>query len=202
VAETFATGTEGANGIVFDKQGSLFVSGGRSGKIFRIAPNGGPAQPAAQIEPHTRKLPDGKSEQATVANGLEIDAAGNLYVADSARGAVWKIAMSSDGNAGKPAVFAQSALLEGVDGLAFDASGNLWAVANERNALLTVSADGKIQEVAKNDSKGPLEFPSAIVFVGKTGYISNYDTARRDNLDSNGKTASDGVGASIAQVTP
>ncbi len=114
---------------IFDKQGNLFVSGGRSGKVFRIAPNGGPAQPAVQIEPHTRKLPDGKTGQANVANGLEIDAAGNLYVADSARGAIWKVAMSPDGNAGKPAVFTESPLLEGVDGLAFDAAGNLWAVA-------------------------------------------------------------------------
>ena len=58
------------------------------------------------------------------------------------------------------------------------------------------------QQVAKNGSQGPLEFPSAIVFIGNTGYISNYDTPRRDNLDANGKTALDGIGASIAQITP
>jgi len=37
-AQTFATGTEGANGIVFDKQGNLFVSGGRSGIVYRVGP--------------------------------------------------------------------------------------------------------------------------------------------------------------------
>ena len=37
IAETFATGTEGANGIVFDKQGNLFVSGGRSGIVVFVA---------------------------------------------------------------------------------------------------------------------------------------------------------------------
>jgi len=42
-AQTFATGTEGANGIVFDKQGNLFVSGGRSGIVYRVGPNGGAA---------------------------------------------------------------------------------------------------------------------------------------------------------------
>ena len=78
----------------------------------------------------------------------------------------------------------------------------LWVTANERNALVTVSPDGKLQEVAKNDSKGPLEFPSAIVFVGDTGYISNYDVPRRDNLDASGKTALDGIGASVARVKP
>ena len=157
-AQTFATGTEGANGIVFDKQGNLFVSGGRSGIVYRIGPNGGAAQPAVKIEPHTRKLPDGKAEQATVANGLDFDAKGILYVADTARGAIWKIEMQPDGKGGKPALFAQSPLLEGVDGTAFDANGKLWAAVNERNAIVTVTPDGNVQEVAKNGSTGPLEF--------------------------------------------
>src|SRR5687768_8444305 len=34
-AQTFATGTPGANGIVFDRQGNLFVSGGGSGIVYR-----------------------------------------------------------------------------------------------------------------------------------------------------------------------
>ena len=201
-AQTFATGTEGANGIVFDKQGNLFVSGGRSGIVYRVGPNGGAAQPAIKIEPHTRKLPDGKTEQAAVANGLDFDAKGILYVADTARGAIWKIEIQPDGKGSKPMLFTQSPLLEGVDGTAFDANGKLWAAVNERNAIVTVTPDGNVQQIAKNGSTGPLEFPSAIVFVGNTAYISNYDTPRRDNMDANGETARDGIGASIAQITP
>ena len=200
-AATFATGTAGANGIAFDKQGNLFVSGGRSGNVYKVAPGGGAAEVAVKIEPHTRKLPDGKSEQAIVANGLAIDPKGALYVADSARGAIWKVEMAG-GKGAKPVLLAQSPLLEGADGLAFDADGRLWVTPNERNALVTVTSDGQVREVAKNGSAGPLEFPSAIVFVGNTGYISNYDTPRRDNLDANGKTALDGIGASIAQIAP
>jgi len=198
-AATFATGTGGANGIAFDKQGNLFVSGGRSGIVYKVGPGGGAAEVAVKIEPHTRKLPDGKSEQTIVANGLAIDPKGALYVADSARGAVWKIEMAAGA---KPVLLAQSPLLEGADGLAFDGDGRLWVTPNERNALVTVTADGEVREVAKNGSTGPLEFPSAIVFVGNTGYISNYDTPRRDNLDANGKTAHGGIGASIAQIAP
>jgi sugar lactone lactonase YvrE len=201
-AQTFATGTEGANGIAFDKQGNLYVSGGRSGRIFRVAPNGGAAQTAAQIETHTRKLPDGKTEQPIVANGVEFDAKGILHVTDTARGAIWKIEIGPDGKGGKPALLAQSPVLEGADGLAFDGSGNLWVVANERNALVKVTPDGKVQEVSKNGSQGPLEFPSAIVFVGNTAYISNFDNPRRDNMDANGKTSLDGIGASIVRVVP
>src|SRR5581483_2003421 len=196
---TFATGAEG---IAFDKQGNLYISGGRSGIIYRVGPGGGPAEAAAKIEAHKRVLPDGKSEQSTVANGLAFDARGALYVADTARGAVWKIEFGAGGKAGKPALLAQSPLLEGADGLAFDADGTLWVTANERNALATVTADGRVREIARNGVAGPLEFPSAIVFVGDTGYISNYDTPRRDNLDANGKSALGGIGASIAQIAP
>lgn len=84
----------------------------------------------------------------------------------------------------------------------FDRSGKLWVTANERNAILTLTSDGKVQEIAKNGSQGPLEFPSAIVFVGNAAYVSNNDTPRGDNLDANGATARDGIGASIAQITP
>ena len=202
VAQTFATGTAGANGIVFDRQGNLFVSGGASGIVYRVGPNGGAAQPAVQIEKHTRTLPDGKAQQATVANGLELDSKGVLHVADTARGAIWKVVIGADGKGGKPTLLAQNPLLEGADGLAFDRSGRLWVAANERNAIVRITPDGQVQEIAKNGSSGPLEFPAAIVFVGDTAYIANYDTPRRDNMDANGKTALDGIGASIARITP
>src|SRR4029450_3074314 len=62
-AQTFATGTEGANGIVFDRQSNLFVSGGASGRVYRVGPGGGPAETALQIEPHTRTPRAGKTRQ-------------------------------------------------------------------------------------------------------------------------------------------
>ncbi|HEY7216926.1 MAG TPA: hypothetical protein VH985_00940 [Candidatus Binatia bacterium] len=34
------------------------------------------------------------------------------------------------------------------------------------------------------------------------GYVANFDTPRRGNMDANGKSAVDGIGASIAQITP
>jgi sugar lactone lactonase YvrE len=201
-AETFATGAEGANGITFDKQGNLYIAGGRNGKIYRVGSGGGSAQVVAEIATFTRTLPDGKTQQTIVANGVAFDAKGVLHVTDTARGAIWKIAVGKDGKAAKPQMLAENPLLEGADGLAFDKTGKLWVVANERNALVSVTADGKVEEASKNSGKGPLEFPSAIVFVGNTAYISNFDNPRRDNMDANGKTAVDGIGASIAQYTP
>jgi sugar lactone lactonase YvrE len=203
IAQTFATNTEGANGIAFDRDGRLYVSGGRNGRIYRILPNGGAAEIWAQIEPHTRKLPDGKTEQAIPANGLVFDKSGMmLYVADTARGAVWKVAVGADGTAGKPSLLAQSSLLEGADGPDFSPNGDLWVAANERNAVVAVTADGKVSDVAKNNNSGPLEFPTAVVFVGGVAYVSNFDTPRRDNLAADGKTSIDGIGASIIKIEP
>lgn len=200
MATTFATGVPGANGIAFDRQGNLFISGGASGIVYRVGPEGGAAQPAAQIERFTRTLPDGKTQQPIVANGLEFDAAGVLHVADTARGAVWKVTIGADGKGGKPVLFAQDARLEGADGMAFDQHGNLWVAANELNALATVTPTGQVRTSASNDSRGPLEFPAALVFTRGVGYVANFDVPRRVNMDANGKTALDGIGASIARL--
>lgn len=201
LAQTFATGTPGANGIAFDRQGNLFVAAGASGIVYRVGPNGGVAEAVVQIDKHVRTLPDGKTQQQIVANGLAFDANGVLHITDTARGAVWKVGIGSDGKGAKPVLLAQSPLLEGADGLAFDRSGKLWVVPNELNSLVTVTPDGQVRQVTKNGSQGPLEFPSAIVFVGDRGYVSNYDTPRRDNMDANGVSARDGIGASIAQIS-
>lgn len=202
LAQTFATGVPGANGIAFDSRGTLYVSGGASGIVYSVGPNGGAAQSSAQIDRNTRTLPDGKATQAIVANGLKFDSAGVLHVADTSRGAVWKVVVGADGKGGKPVLLAQSPLLEGADDMAFLGNGDLWVAANELNAIVSVSPSGVIKTIAKNGSQGPLEFPSALVFVGKTAYIANFDVPRRDNMDANGSTAKDGIGASIAQITP
>ncbi|PZO15090.1 MAG: hypothetical protein DCF26_13985 [Burkholderiales bacterium] len=202
VAQTFATGAPGANGVEIDRQGRLYISGGASGNIFRVGPNGGAAETVATVERFTRTLPDGRTQQAIVANGLAIDKAGVVHVADTARGAVWRIALDSDGRAQRPVLWVQNSTLEGADGLAFDARGHLWVAANELNALVRISPTGEVTEVARNGAAGPLEFPAALVFVGDAGYVANFDTPRRVNLDAGSTTtAREGIGASIARVT-
>ena len=200
IAQMFATGVPGANGIAFDSQGTLFVSGGASGIVYSVGPNGGAAQPVAQIDKNVRTLPNSTATQAIVANGLKFDAKGVLHVADTSRGAVWKVVIDADGKGGKPVLLAQSPLLEGADDMAFSSNGDLWVAANELNAIVSVSPAGVVKNIAKNGSQGPLEFPAALVFVGNTAYVVNFDVPRRENLDASGVTAKDGIGASIARI--
>lgn len=200
VAQTFATGMPGANGLALDGRGQVYVSGGGSGTIFRVGPEGGAGQAIAQIERFTRTLPDGRTQQAIVANGVAFDAQGVLHVADTARGAIWKVAIGADGKAAAPVLLVQSPMLEGADGIAFDPRGNLWVAANELNALVMVAPGGQLFERARNGSTGPLEFPGSIVWVGDTAYVPNFDVPRRVNLDAGANTARDGIGASIVRV--
>jgi predicted small lipoprotein YifL len=65
-----------------------------------------------------------------------------------------------------------------------------------------ITPDGKVFDVTKNGSKGPLEFPTAVVFVDDVAYVSNFDTPRRDNLAADGSTSLDGIGASIVRIVP
>lgn len=201
LAQTFATGMPGANGIALDRQGRLLVSGGASGTIFRVAAGGGVGEAVAQIDRHSRTLPDGRTQQAIVANGLALDAAGVLHVADTARGAIWRVGFDADGRAQRPTTWVQHPSLEGADGIGFDGRGRLWVTSNELNTLVRVGPDGTVTEVARNDAAGPLEFPSAVVFVGETGYVANFDVPRRVNLDAGStNTARAGIGASIVKL--
>lgn len=104
--------------------------------------------------------------------------------------------------AGKSMVSVQDRLLESADNFAFDSADTLRVVDNERNTITTVTADGKVPEIAKHGSHGPFEFPSAIVYVGNTAYISNNATPPGDNMGPNGKSDFDGIGASVVQITP
>jgi len=211
---TYVSGVTGANGLAFDEYGFLFVGGSATGKIYLVPPGGGSFtvfNDGDLIEPFCRcsdivsicpivdPPPTGCNPQRTVANGVAFNRKGDLFVADTARGALWKIDVDRDhdGNPsfGGLSLFVQDGLLEGADGLTVDRANRFWVFANERNAVVRVSRRGRVSEIAQNDSNGPLEFPTGGVIVNRTLYISNFDNPRRDNRPN-----TNGIGASIAQM--
>ena len=143
------------------------------------------------------------NSQPLVANGVAFNQAGDLFVADTARGAIWKVQFDSKGNIKSPMgicdttfsantlclsnVFVQHPLLEGADGIALDQKGNIWADANERNAVVVVSNNGQVTEVFRNPvqsslrNAGPLEFPTSPFLLSKQFCTANSDGNRRDN---------------------
>jgi len=234
--EVFTASVPGTNGLAFDKRGNLWTGDGTTGqgRIFKVTPAGVVTeefrvQPMANeiaggvnvgrdvrtlppgtitVTPTSRNALNAEGSQPLVANGLAFDHLGNLFIADTARGAIWRVRFTSNGNpvirTGCDITFTANTLcldhvvvahpyLEGVDGIALDVAGNIWAAANERNAIAFVSAEsGTVIDVFRNPvdrstmlrNAGPLETPTSPVLVGNRVCTANSDGNRRDNFPS------------------
>jgi hypothetical protein len=238
----FASGVPGANGIVFDRDGNLFVSDGTTsqGRVWKITGPGADCTPPTptncvevfRIQPmrnstalggdiagdgvgrQARDFPPGTlantaGGQDLVANGLAFNHSGNLFIADTARGAIWKADFDRFGNLKSKTgcdttftdntlclsnIFVAHPVLEGADGIALDVAGNIWVDANERNAVAVVTKDGRVSEIFRNPLNGSnlrnssdtdntriLEFPTGPFLSGNVFCTSNSDGNRRDN---------------------
>src|SRR4051794_18999682 len=230
VAAIFATGTPGANGLAFDRDGNLYASdGGTSqGRIFRVGPAGGAAAELFRVPPlansvgvgrvnSTLQPPLAPSPQTIVANGLAFTHDGALLVADTARGALWRVELGRDGsvqtNTGcdttytantlcLDALFVQHPALDGADGIALDRTGNVWVDANERNEIAVVDRQGRVDEFFRNPpaptlrNAGPLEFPTSPFLAGRTLCTTSSDGNRRDNSPNAAGDVGPGTGFS------
>jgi sugar lactone lactonase YvrE len=229
LATAFATGVPGTNGLAFDRRGNLWTGDGTTGqgRVWKITPSGD-VEEAFRIQPmrngadlggdlaapgvgrQNNTVPTGNA-QNLVANGVAFDDDGDLYVADTARGAIWKAEFNRRGELKNAlncdttftantlcldSVFVAHPYLEGTDGIALDRAGNIWNSANERNAIVVATRQGRVMEVFRNppnaaglrNSADPavgdnhiLEFPTSPVLLHKTFCTANSDGNRRDN---------------------
>jgi sugar lactone lactonase YvrE len=189
-------GGAGADGGAGGSTGSMV---GGVGRDPRALPPGSLTFTAAG-----RTAADTAGSVAVVANGLAFTPNGTLFIADTARGAIWKATFDAQGALTSPVgcdttftantlcltnVFVAHPILEGLDGIALDVSGNIWGVANERNAVVVVTPVGGVREVFRNlpdattrlRNTGPLEFPTSPFLVDKKLCLTQSDTNRRDN---------------------
>jgi len=164
------------------------------------------------VTPTSRNAANQLGSQPLVANGLAFNEDGDkLFIADTARGAIWKATFNRGGHLKSETgcdttftpntlcldnIFVAHAFLEGADGIALDRDGNIWVDANERQAVVVVTKDGKVFEVFRNpvNSNGLrnsadtaqgntriLEFPTSPFLTGKVFCTSQSDGDRRDN---------------------
>ena len=156
------------NAIAFDGQGRMYVTDSATGSVYRAVGDG----PLALWLTDPRLAGDGSFGFGVPlgANGIAYRQ-GSLYVAATELGRIMRIPVASDGTAGTPQVYAESAQLVGADGLAFDVHGNLYVSANAQNKLVRLSPGGAIQTLAT--ATDGLDFPAGIAFGrGSLGHAS------------------------------
>src|SRR3954454_1022823 len=210
-ATPYATGVPQANGIAFDRDGDLWASDGSNaaGIVWKVAAGGGPGVEAFRVPAMANSVGIGRSNttlpggaQSIVTNGLAFTHDGDLLVADTARGAVWRVQFDHGDVASPEAcdatypadtlcldnVLVEHPYLEGLDGITLDQSGVVWGAANERNAIVTIARNGTVQEFFRNPAgptglrnAGPLETPTSPVVLGHTLCVAQSDGNRRDN---------------------
>jgi sugar lactone lactonase YvrE len=172
---------------------------GGVGRDHRALPQG-----TINISPTARSAADTEGSQSIVANGLILTSPTDLLVADTARGALWHASIDAAGNVMSPTgcdtafpantlcmsnVWVAHPLLEGADGVDVDAHGNVWVTANERNAIVMVTPEGRVHEVYRNApdpdtmlrNNGAMEFPTGVRIEGTRVCVVHTDTGRRDN---------------------
>lgn len=213
LATEFASGVPGTNGLAFDRNGNLWTGDGTTGqgRVWKVGPLGGVATEMFRVQPMLNSVGVGRNavtvppgtSQPLVANGLQFTKHGDLLIADTARGAIWKVEFEHNGSVrsrtGCDTTFTANTLclenvlvahplLEGADGIVLDRDDNIWVAANERNAIVFVSDKGEVTEVFRNppDSTnlrngGPLEFPASPALSNLTLCTANSDGGRRDN---------------------
>jgi outer membrane protein assembly factor BamB len=222
LATVFAAGVPGANGIVFDSGGNLWITDSLRGfgrvyrrraatgvveEVFRVPPvangttyGGRLSVPnALGIGRQIVYVPVGmQSEVKQVANGIAVvehysdgepshergRSKTTLYVADTARGAIWAARLDGNGDLApgqtgcdptlqdntlcEDALFVAHPRLEGADGMVADRNGNLWVTANSRQAIVRVDRWGRVTELFRNPFNSQLLRSSADTDEGNT----------------------------------
>jgi sugar lactone lactonase YvrE len=141
-------------GLAQGRDGTLFVAdAGDNNRIRVIAPDGTVSTLAGDREGFT----DGAGAAAAfhTPSGLAIDAAGNLYVADTGNNAIRKVSpqgvvttLAGDGTAGYQDGPAAQARFNGPLGVAVDARGNVYVADTYNDRIRMIGADGNVATLA------------------------------------------------------
>lgn len=250
--DTFASGVPGTNGLAFDRDGNLWTGDGTTGqgRVWRIGPAGGVCERASdpylncaevfRVQPmangagigrQINTLQPAANPQALVANGLAFNHEGELFIADTARGALWRAQFDRQGRLESATgcdttfrpntlcldnVFIAHPYLEGTDGIALDRAGNIWNSANERNAIVVVTRDGRAAEIFRNpvnkaglrnaadteaDNSRILELPTSPFLMGDLFCTANSDGDRRDNSPRAAGEVNGGAGTKRGKIS-
>jgi sugar lactone lactonase YvrE len=155
------------NGLAFDRGGNLYVASSSEGSsptgaflggIWRISRDGSVDRVLVDdaLGGTGELIPSGVG-----ANGIAYRN-GVLYVTNTERGRLLRIAVRQDGSLGTPTVIASGADLVGADGLALDLHGNVYVAVISQSKVVRVTPDGDIRLIA--DASDGLDWTSSLAF--------------------------------------
>jgi gluconolactonase len=118
-------------------------------------------------------------------NEIRIDRAHrHVYVAETGKGRVVRLAFGPGGALGPPETFGPETLFPGarVDGLALDAEGNVWVTEITRNGLFVIAPNGECRQVFEDPTGATVNFPASLVFAGPDLKTVHIGTTRMKRL--------------------
>ncbi|HEX5229134.1 MAG TPA: hypothetical protein VFW44_15570 [Bryobacteraceae bacterium] len=145
------------NAIAFDKTGRLYVADTGNNRVRRIDTNGtistvaGDGGPTYDQDPAC--VPD-QNSFLRAPQGVAVDDAGDLFIADTGKNRVLKIAV--DGT--QTTVSDQ---LSGPEGVLVDGAGNLFITDSDHSALVKITPGGNMQKLWTGDAVGSMALDAA-----------------------------------------
>jgi len=176
LAATFAS----PSGIAFDNTGRLFVADTNNNRIRAIDAAGtvrtvvGDGGPTYDLDPAC--LPD-DDRFLRLPGDVKVDTAGNIYVADTGKNRIRKIAPD-----GTQTTVAAAAGLNQPSGVAVDATGNLYIADSGNQRVLKVDAAGNIVTLANVAATGTLTLEKSGGLLIPVSTPSEVDRLRPDGL--------------------
>jgi sugar lactone lactonase YvrE len=179
-AELFAKSADMVfpNGLIADEAGDWFVADSNAGAVFKVSQSGSTVDKwlsddaLAGDSAHSCASAKGAGLPFNIgANGIT-KLGDALYVTNTDKGSVVRIALTADGKAGKVSLLAgpDCATLGGADGITTHA-GALYVANNFLNRVVRLDAQGEVTTVAAG---APLDFPASLVFDAGALYVTNF----------------------------
>ncbi len=203
----------GARGVAVDTAGNLYIADSLNQRVRKIDSNGVITTVAGNgVTGFSGDGGRATSASLNLPSGVAVDAAGNLYIADSGNNRIRKVTAAGiistaagngvrgfSGDAGA----ATSASLAGPSGVASDAAGNLYIADTNNHRIRKVSASGTITTIAGDGFNqfgigrffgdgGPatsasLNFPSGVTLdAGGNLYIADTTNQRLRKVNTAG----------------